>query len=74
MTAYLAHVRKFLVGLALIALPIAAQTGRGTVTGTIMDPSGGKVPKAAVTLTSDNTGAVLTTHLMRVQTGSTAPR
>src|SRR2546425_13176963 len=40
------------------ALPSLAQSDRGTVTGTVMDPSGAVVAKAKVNAKNVNTGAV----------------
>src|SRR5438034_9463677 len=49
--------------LALIALAVAmrAQTSRGTVTGTVLDPSGAMVAGARVTMTGVETGIRLST-------------
>ena len=41
--------------LLLAALPMSAQTGLGTVKGTVQDSTGAVVPGAAVTLTNDQT-------------------
>ncbi|HUG81234.1 MAG TPA: carboxypeptidase-like regulatory domain-containing protein, partial [Bryobacterales bacterium] len=41
--------------LLLAALPMPAQTGLGTVKGTVQDSTGAVVPGAAVTLTNDQT-------------------
>ncbi|MEO8362287.1 MAG: carboxypeptidase regulatory-like domain-containing protein, partial [Vicinamibacteria bacterium] len=46
--------------LVLTALPLAAQTTSGTVSGTVKDPQGAGMPTAVVTLTSPVTGTVLT--------------
>lgn len=50
-----------LLGGILLSLPTAAQTSRGTVSGTVADPNGAVVPGATVNLTSDATGLVRTT-------------
>ncbi len=42
----------------LAAPPLLAQSGRGTITGTVVDSSGGVVPGAEVIATNVNTGAV----------------
>jgi hypothetical protein len=44
----------------LYALPLCAQVDQGTITGTVTDPSGAVIPNAQVTLTSTDTGLVLT--------------
>src|SRR5579884_2695758 len=59
MATYLTLVRKLLLGI-IISAPLLAQTGRGVVTGTVTDPSGGFVPNATVTLQSTDTGATRT--------------
>jgi hypothetical protein len=59
-----AHRRRFqtlralalLLGIVALALPAAAQTDNGRITGIVKDPSGAVVPGAAVTLTNDLTG------------------
>jgi outer membrane receptor protein involved in Fe transport len=43
------------------ALAAPAQTSRGTVTGTVLDPTGAAVRNARITLTSVNTGVELST-------------
>jgi hypothetical protein len=48
--------------LLLIALPLAAQTYRGGIGGTVLDPSGAAVPNARVVLKSADTGAVRETY------------
>jgi len=57
---YLTDVRKSLLVLLMGAVCLVAQSGRGVVSGTITDQSGGFVPKASATLTSTSTGAVRT--------------
>src|SRR5512143_1092371 len=49
---------------ALFALAVAthAQTSRGTVTGTVLDPSGAVIAAARVTLTGLETGVRLSTN------------
>lgn len=59
MHSFLPNVRKLVVFLSL-ALPVAAQTGRGVVTGTVQDPSKATVPHATVTLTNTATNAART--------------
>jgi hypothetical protein len=61
MGGFLSGVRNFasgllIAGMCLLTLPLAAQTGLGTVTGTVQDPSKSTVPKATVTLTNTATG------------------
>lgn len=56
MIGFLSYVRKLSVAVALLALPAAAQTGLGTVTGTVQDPSKAAVPRASVSLTNTATG------------------
>jgi hypothetical protein len=59
MPGFLSRVRKPLLFLVL-TLPLAAQTGRGVVTGTVQDPSKAIVANAAITLTDTATGEVRT--------------
>jgi hypothetical protein len=59
MSSSLSNIRKLLI-CALLSLPLAAQTGLGIVTGTVMDSSRAVVPKASVTLTNTATGVVRT--------------
>ena len=56
MEAFLRHIRKLCILSALAALPLAAQTGRGIVTGRISDPSGAAVQNATVVLENTATG------------------
>src|SRR6185436_1432594 len=46
----------FTIGLLAISVAAFAQIGRGTLTGTISDPSGAGIPNAALTLTHSDTG------------------
>src|SRR5215469_3016667 len=48
--------KKLLVCLLLSALPLLAQTDRGTITGTVTDPSARRVAGANVTIRSGATG------------------
>src|SRR5262245_66224686 len=41
---------------------LVAQQGRGTISGTVSDPSGAAVPEASVTITNVRTNAVFTTQ------------
>src|SRR5690242_13827905 len=52
--------RAFLL-LAVIGLPLTAQTDRGTILGRVSDPSGAVVPGATITVTSLETGLKTTT-------------
>src|SRR5437764_11927848 len=52
--------RQLLVPVALIATA-QCQTSRGTVTGTVLDPSGAAIKDANITLTGQQTGIRLTT-------------
>jgi Carboxypeptidase regulatory-like domain len=47
-----------LTGLTFVGGPVRAQVS-GRITGTVMDPSGSVIHKAAITLTNDRTGEVL---------------
>jgi hypothetical protein len=47
-----------LVVLALTAAPVLAQSDKGSITGTVTDPTGAVVPNAKVTATSLDTGEV----------------
>jgi hypothetical protein len=58
MTSFLPSVRKFLLAVVLMSLPLAAQSGLGIVTGTVQDPSKGTIAKAGITLTEKATGIV----------------
>src|SRR5579862_1689770 len=53
---YLQNARKFVIGLMLMALPLAAQTGLGVVRGTVQDASKAIIPNVKVTLTNTDTG------------------
>lgn len=48
--------RIFLVSVLLAALSLSAQTFRGTILGTVTDPSGAVVPGAKVTVKNEGTG------------------
>ncbi|HCC58849.1 MAG TPA: hypothetical protein DEQ47_16635 [Solibacterales bacterium] len=58
MPSFLSLFRKFLFAVICLALPTAAQTGLGIVTGVVQDASQSAIPKAAVELTNTATGAV----------------
>src|SRR5690348_16650945 len=60
MWRYLRRVRKPLIALACLSLPLGAQTGLGIVTGTVTDPSKATVPRATVSLTETDRGVVRT--------------
>src|SRR5947208_1444005 len=47
---------QLLIGLFALLCVAIAQIGRGTLTGTIADPSGASIPGAAITLTHSDTG------------------
>jgi hypothetical protein len=51
------NLRRFvMLGGILLALPICALAQQATIVGTVTDPSGAVVPKAAITVTSVGTG------------------
>src|SRR5437899_5280321 len=52
----LPYARKLVLSLALVTLPVAAQTGLGVVRGTVQDVSKAVIPGAKVTLTDSATG------------------
>src|SRR5688572_20478101 len=54
---------SLLLGFVLLSGPfyLEAQQGRGTISGTVTDSSGGAVPGATVTITNTRTNAVFTT-------------
>src|SRR2546429_1436895 len=52
----LRYARKLVLSLALVALPVAAQTGLGVVRGTVQDASKAVIPNAKVPLTNTATG------------------
>ena len=54
--ASLPYARKLVLSLALVALPLAAQTGLGVVRGTVQDASKAVIPGAKVVLTNTATG------------------
>jgi hypothetical protein len=51
-----------LAALLLVAISANAQTSRGTVTGTVLDPTGAVISGASVTLTGVETGVRLSTN------------
>jgi hypothetical protein len=55
--------RVLILGILILAigLPAFAQSGRGTITGIVKDPSGAVVPGADITITEKNTGVVTRT-------------
>src|SRR5579863_4640096 len=53
---YLRNARKLAIGLMILALPLAAQTGLGVVRGTVQDSSKAVIPNAKVILTNTSTG------------------
>lgn len=53
---YLQRARTLAIGLMIMALPVAAQTGLGVVRGTVQDASKAVVPNAKVILTNTATG------------------
>src|SRR5215813_2435700 len=52
---------KLIVAVLTLAVALHAQTSRGTVTGTVLDPSGAVMGGARVTLTGIDTGVRLST-------------
>jgi hypothetical protein len=56
MSTFLRNARKSLGILVLVALPVAAQTGLGTVHGAVRDTSNAVLPNVKVTLTNTATG------------------
>lgn len=48
--------------LLLLAIPMTAQTGLATLSGTVTDPSGAVIPKANVTVTNEATTVAATTQ------------
>ena len=54
----LAGIRLSLVAAAvmIVTLPAAAQSITGSISGTVVDPNGGVVPGATITLTNKNVG------------------
>lgn len=52
----LRNARKIVLALALVAMPVAAQTGLGVVQGTVQDASNAVVPNAKVALLNTATG------------------
>ena len=60
MTTFLHSVRKFILCLAIVALPLAAQTGTSVIRGTVLDATKAAIPSAKITLTNTATGVVRT--------------
>ena len=58
MDTFLLSVRKLSLAVAVLSLPLSAQTGLGIVTGTVHDSSNAIVPRAEVILTETATGTV----------------
>ena len=58
MSSSLPFLSKSLLALAVTVLPLLAQSGLGTVTGTVQDATKAAIPNATVTLTNTATGAV----------------
>ena len=56
MPSFLSLIRKSFLTLAVMTLPLAAQTGLGTVTGTVFDSSKAIVPQASLVLVETATG------------------
>ena len=52
------HLLLLLVSVVVLAVPVCAQVPTGTIAGTITDESGAVLPKAKVTVTNRETGAV----------------
>jgi hypothetical protein len=48
---------KHVYAALILVLPIFAQSDRGTITGTVLDPTGGIIAKAAITAHNTETGA-----------------
>ncbi len=55
---HIRHVARLFSVILLLTGSLAAQSDRGTLTGTIMDPGGAVIPGAAITLTNPETGVV----------------
>jgi hypothetical protein len=62
--------RVLLLGILVLGLglPALAQSGRGTITGVVKDPSGAVVPGADITITEKDTGVV--TRTVSTQAGA----
>src|SRR5687767_15838492 len=56
--------RKLVLPLAVLlaSLPLAAQQGRGTISGTITDATGASVPAAAIRIVNTGTNATTTVN------------
>ena len=52
----------WLLAAFILSTPMFAQQGRGTISGTVTDPSGAAVPGASITITSVGTNAVFSTQ------------
>jgi hypothetical protein len=52
----------FILVMLLAVGSVSAQSGRGTISGVVIDPSGGVVPLAAITATNQDTGVVTSTR------------
>ena len=48
-----------LLFLSLLPLPLSAQTGLATLSGTVTAPTGALIPKATVTVTNEDTGVTV---------------
>lgn len=55
MRSRLKNTLVLIFALTLVGVPLRAQTVQGVVTGTIVDPQGGVIPRAEVTLTNEGT-------------------
>src|SRR5512142_3239874 len=52
------RVAQYLLLLAGLSCPLAAQIIQGTITGNVTDSTGAAIPGVAITVTSDQTGTV----------------
>ena len=59
---FLQRLVKLLAVSFILSTPLLAQQGRGTISGTVTDPSGAAVPGASITITSVGTNAVFSTQ------------
>ena len=62
MSTWIRTVSSVLLVTLLAAGSASAQAGRGTISGVVIDPSGGVVPLATVAATNQDTGVVTTTQ------------